>query len=211
MIDVCPTITATDLHEYRKQMELVEGFATRIHIDCMDGDFTPTKSPDLSQAWWSENVRADIHFMYRYPLDYLDTLIRLKPKLVIVQAEAEGNFRHLANQLHKNHIKVGVCILPETDLIVIKPALSWIDHVLIFSGKLGYHGGVANLGLLSRAETLKKWKSNVELGWDGGINENNAKQLITGGISVLNVGGGIHSSGDPAAAYRTLLSLTDLQ
>lgn len=207
MIDICPTITATDLHEFRRQMELVGSFARRIHIDCMDGDFTPTKSPDLSHTWWPNEKLADLHIMYRYPLDYLDTLIRLNPNMVIIHAEAEGNFRHLAEQLCKKHIKVGVCLLPETATEIIKPSLAWIDHVLIFSGKLGYHGGEAKLQLLDRIEELKAWKPKLEIGWDGGINLQNAKRLIEAGVNVLNVGGGIHSSSDPAAAFAALKSI----
>jgi len=211
MIEVCPTITASDLHEYRKQMELVGNFAGRIHIDLMDGDFAPTKSPDLSKTWWPDNIKADLHLMYRYPLDYLDTIISLHPNLVIIHAEAEGNFRHYSKVLHKHNIKVGVCLLPETDPVIIKPALQLIDHVLIFSGKLGYHGGVANLELLDKVKIIKEWNRNVEMGWDGGINESNAKQLIDGNIDTLNVGGGIHSASDPAKAYQTLRSITDVK
>lgn len=204
---VCPTVTATDLHEYRRQVELIGPFAGRIHFDFMDGIFTPTHSPELIHAWWPDGVQVDMHIMYKYPLDHLETIIHLKPQLVIVHAEAEGNFLQFAQELHEHGIKVGVAVLPETELVAIKPALKHIDHVLVFSGKLGFHGGIANLDLLNRVRTLRHWKPNLEIGWDGGINADNAQRLIDAGVDVLNVGGAIHRAQSPGETFATLQAL----
>src|SRR6185437_8303047 len=83
MAVVCPTVTAFDAHEYRAQVELLEPFAKRLHIDLMDGRFAPTKSPELETIWWPENVTADIHIMYVQPEAHLEQLVKLKPHLVI--------------------------------------------------------------------------------------------------------------------------------
>ncbi|MDQ5953994.1 MAG: hypothetical protein QG647_732, partial [Patescibacteria group bacterium] len=42
---ISPTVTATDEKTFNKQLNLLNSFAKRIHIDLMDGKFTPTKSP----------------------------------------------------------------------------------------------------------------------------------------------------------------------
>jgi pentose-5-phosphate-3-epimerase len=47
----------------------------------------------------------------------------------------------------------------------------------------------------------------AEIGWDGGINDHNAQQLVAAGVDVLNVGGFIQKSDDPAGAYEKLLNL----
>ena len=91
---ICPTVTAYDNHDYREQMEKLQSFAKRIHIDLMDGEFAPTKSPDLEHVWWPENVIADIHLMYKRPAEQLSWLIKLKPSLVVIHAEAECDFPH---------------------------------------------------------------------------------------------------------------------
>ena len=61
MAIIVPTITAENPHVYREQIERVQGFATRIHIDLMDGIFTPNKSVLPSQVWWPDALEADIH------------------------------------------------------------------------------------------------------------------------------------------------------
>lgn len=138
---VCPTVTAIDAHEYREQIERVAGFASRIHLDFMDGEFAPIQSLPVESAWWPKNISVDIHLMHMRPQEYLSKVVNLHPSLLIVHAEAEGHFVGIAEVLHKAGIKAGVALLPDTDLEVIIPSLKYLDHVLIFSGNLGHFGG----------------------------------------------------------------------
>lgn len=207
MAVICPTVTALDQHDYRHQMERVAGFAERIHVDFMDGVFTKTKSPGLDQAWWPHSIHADLHVMYTRPDLYLEQVISLDPQLVIIHAEAEGEFSPFATKLHKKGIKVGVALLEETAAELIQPALAKIDHVLIFSGSLGRFGGEAHLKLLGKILKLKQWKPELEIGWDGGVNDKNVRQLMKGGVDVLNVGGFIQKAKDPEANYQRLQAL----
>ena len=204
MAIICPTVLAADSHAFRSQMERIEPFAKRLQIDLTDGTMTPGSTVSLEQVWWPPAAQADLHLMYERPLLQLKHLVDLKPHLVIVHAEAEGNFLNLAKVLHKYHIKVGVAVLPNTPLESIKPALDFIDHLLIFSGSLGSFGGQADLELLSRVKQSKKWKPKLEVGWDGGINDQNIRQLADGGVDVLNVGGFIQKAPQPLAAYAKL-------
>ncbi len=77
----------------------------------------------------------------------------------------------------------------------------------MFSGNLGYHGGQANLGLLDKVRDIRQHHPEVEIAWDGGINSDNAQQLMDAGVDLLNVGGFIQKSEDPEAAYATLESV----
>ncbi len=201
---ICPTITAFDPHEYRIQMERLEPFAKRIHIDLMDGDFAPSKSPPLESVWWPDKFVADIHLMYRKPMDHLETLIKLKPHMVVVHNEADVHHMHFCAELHKHGIKTGLAILQETPVEYAFQIMHSFDHVLIFSGSLGYHGGTTDLGLLEKVKKVRGYHPDVEIGWDGGINDQNAKALVDGGVQVLNTGGYIQKSDDPAGAYAKL-------
>jgi ribulose-phosphate 3-epimerase len=206
MATICPTVTANEPHEFREQMERIAHFAQRVHVDLMDGLFALTKSPKLEQVWWPHGLRADLHIMYKRPDLYLKQILDLEPSLVVIHAEAEGEFGPFAEALHDAGIKVGVALLEETEPELIKPALDMVDHVLIFSGSLGRFGGEAHIKLLGKILKLKKWKPELEIGWDGGINDKNAKQLIQGGVDVLNVGGFIQKAKDPEKAYDVLKS-----
>lgn len=205
---ICPTVLASDAHDYQTQLNKVSSFATRVQIDLTDGVFVESPTIALEQVWVPDGLKADLHLMYKTPADFIDEAIKLKPHMIIVHAEADGNFVKIADKIHSTGIKVGVAILPKTSTHTIKPSLSVIDHVLIFSGDLGKFGGVADLDLLKKIVQLKEWKEDLEFGWDGGINESNAKQLVMGGVRVLNVGGYIQNSPTPKQNYDKLVTLT---
>lgn len=208
MVSICPTVTTDDPEVYKLQIEQTVSYAHRLHIDLSDGHFT-NKLVEIEDVWWPGGVRADLHVMYRRPFDHAAALVALQPQLIIVHAEAEGDFAAFADLLHSNGIETGVAILADTPVSAIAPALHLIDHVLIFSGKLGHFGGHADLNLLAKAQELKELKPTLELGWDGGVNDRNAQALAMGGIEVLNAGGYLHGAKDPQAAYATLLTAVE--
>jgi ribulose-phosphate 3-epimerase len=205
MSQVCPTVLASNEAEYALQMRIVTPFSERIQIDLMDGEFAPNKSVGLEEVWWSPSVVADIHLMYQNPFDYLQQLLHLKPNMVIIHVETMVHHMHFAAELHKEGIKAGLAILPETPVSNIEQILHSFDHLLIFSGDLGHFGGEANLDMLSKVKQARAHHGEVEIGWDGGVNAQNAKQLVDGGVDVLNVGGFIQKAPDPAEAYKTLV------
>lgn len=203
---ICPTVLASTTDEYSEQIKRV-GFAPRIQLDFMDGVFAPTKSIDLSEAFWPNEIKADLHLMYQTPADYIDVILEKKPNLVIIHAEADVDHLDFATKLHNAGIKTGLCVLPETTIEMVKDYLPSYDHLLIFGGKLGYFGGNADLGQVSKIEEAKLINPDLEFGWDGGANDQNAKQLVDSGIDVINVGGFIQKAESPEAAYQKLVAL----
>lgn len=205
---ICPTVTCQieDLHEFRKQMEKVE-FASRIQIDLMDGIFTPTKSPEIDTIWFFEDKTIDLHLMYKNPADALNTVLDLKPNLLIVHAEADVHIPTLAGAIKSADIKFGLALLPESPATEILDYMEYLDHVLIFSGDLGRFGGQANLDLLKKVSQLKEYNPELEIGWDGGANESNVKQLRDGGVDVINVGGYIQNAENAFDNYQKLTNL----
>src|SRR6185437_8699058 len=117
---------------------------------------------------------------------------------------AEGRFLDFATFAHRYGIEVGVALLPRTPVDAIAPALGVIDHVLIFSGDLGHFGGHTNMQLVNKVHQLRQLKPQLEIGWDGGVNEQNALELVRNGVDVLDVGGAIQRASDPMAAYAKL-------
>lgn len=209
MAAVCPSVTAYSADEYREQMEKVAHFAERIHIDLMDGQFTPKANIGPAEAWWPAGVKADFHLMYKQPDAAIDTILEHKPNLIIVHAEADGNFLAFARRCKSLGVGAGVALLPNTPIDSILEALGKIDHVLVFSGDLGQFGGHANLDLLRKVHSLKQHRPDLEVGWDGGISDQNISQLAAGGVDVFNAGGFIQDSAEPERAYQTLCRIED--
>lgn len=203
-VTICPTVMTDDADVFRTQMEEIASYATRVHIDLGDGVFA-RKFLSVEDVWWPAGMRADLHVMFQRPFEHIDTFKALGPQMVIVHAEAEGDFAMFATEMHSHGIEVGIALLRETPVESIVPALGVIDHVLIFAGKLGQNTGLsgANLDVLAKASQLRQLKPQLELGWDGGANDTNARQLMEGGIDVINCGGYLHGD-DPVAAWHRI-------
>lgn len=204
---ICPTVTAYDLHEYRLQLQRITTFAKRVHIDLMDGIFAPTKSPDINKIWLAQDVPCDIHLMFQHPDKQIDSILELKPRMVILQAEATPHSLQRAMRSLKGRTLRGISLLSATNVndLEVTKLIKVADHVLIFSGHLGFHGGKADLSLLDKVEQIRQINPSIEIGWDGGINDFNASKLMHGGVDVLNVGGYIQKAADPTYAYHKLV------
>jgi len=202
---ICPTITAEEKVQYLKQLNIVSGLSNRLHIDVSDQSMAPRKLLALNELSWPAGLSIDLHLMVDHPAIDLTQLISLRPSLVIIHAESKDNFKMIARQLHNQEVKFGLALLPESPPDLLTSIIDQLDHVMIFSGNLGYQGGsVADLKLLSKVKWLKQTRPELEIGWDGGINDQNILSLVQGGINVLNVGGYIQNSESPKQAYAKL-------
>jgi ribulose-phosphate 3-epimerase len=204
MISISPAILAENPDEFRARMEAISMFATRVHVDLADGTLADGKTIPIDEVWWPGGVRADLHVMFLKPFEHVDAYLALGPQMVIVHAEAEGDFLSFANTMHKHGIEVGVALMPDTPVETIRPAAPFIDHILIFSGNLGHYGGEADLGLLAKAKDVRELSRRIEIGWDGGVNDQNIRHLSEGGIQVVDVGGFISHAENQAVAYERL-------
>lgn len=206
MTYICPTITATSAQQFIAQLNTIDSFAERIHLDIMDGELAPTVSPPIDELAVPKNKIVDIHIMYQRPQELTKELVALKPNMVIIHAEATVDVPLFATQMREANVKTGLALLPETGVDSVASWLPHIQHVLIFGGHLGYHGGEADLTQLEKVSQLKRLSRYLTFGYDGGANMGNVRQIQEAGVEVINVGSAIHSAADPAAAYTELVN-----
>jgi len=203
---IAPAVLAESTDDYKAQMERIHPFAQRVHIDISDGEFAPTFTIGAAQVWWPQEWMADIHAMVARPSEHLETLVSLKPNMVLFHAETSEDIVPVLQHLKKFEIKAGLALLRSTVPSTVANAIQAADHVMLFSGDLGKMGGEASLMQLEKIRLVKAIKPDVEIGWDGGVNVENAYNLAQGGVDVLNVGGTIAKAEDPATVYATLVN-----
>ncbi len=204
MATICPTILADNPHTYREQLERIEKVADRIHIDLTDGEFAPTHTINPVQAYWPEGTTIDMHIMFGEPAEHIEKLIDMKPSMIILHAEAKGELLDMFNEIGADGIKTGLALLKDTSATDAGQLIRDVDYVLIFSGNLGKFGGKADYELFNKIRDVKEINPKVEIGWDGGINDKNAADLVRAGVDVLNVGGFIQKADNPQDAYDIL-------
>lgn len=203
---IVPTVLAETPDDYKAQIERIHPFAERIHIDISDGEFAPNFTVGAAQIWWPQEWTVDIHAMVARPSEHLETLVSLKPHMIIFHAEASEDIVPVLQHVKKFGIKAGVALLRSTVPNVVGGAIEIADHVMIFSGELGKYGGTASMMQLEKVRLIKGINASVEIGWDGGVTVENAYSLSQGGVEVLNVGGTIAKAAEPQTVYATLVN-----
>jgi len=202
---IVPTVMVETIDQLRESTEKLQAFARRVHIDISDGEFAPTFLLGEQQLFWPEGWDVDIHAMVSRPSEHLAQLIQLKPSMVIFHVEVEEDLLPSISALKQAGIKAGIALLRTTVPTTIQPLIQAADHVMIFSGELGKFGGTASMMQLEKVRLIKRLKPEIEVGWDGGVKIENAYTLTQGGVEVLNVGGEISKSDNPAETYNQLV------
>lgn len=205
MSQIIPAITVETLDQYQEATQKIGTFARRVHIDISDGEFAPSFLLGESQLYWPEGWEVDIHAMVARPSEHLAAILELRPSLVIFHAEVQENLLELFAQLKAAGVKAGVALLKTTVPASVEAIIKEADHVMIFSGELGYHGGTASMMQLEKIRLVKKINPSVEIGWDGGVNIENAYTLTQGGVDILNTGGSLANSENPTETYNELV------
>ena len=203
---IAPAVLAENADQYKQTIDKIQPFANRIHVDVSDGEFAPTFTVGFNELWWPEGWEVDIHAMVARPAEHLQTLVQLKPSMVIFHAEADTEqLPSVLATLKQYNIKAGISLLRPTVPASVTNLIQQADLVMVFTGDLGKYGGTANLMQLEKVRLIKQINPEAEIGWDGGVNLDNAYTLTQGGVNVLNVGGAIQKAMDAETAYKQLV------
>lgn len=211
MAEIVPSITAETDDEYKKFVENYQTFTKHVHIDTSDGEFTPSFLLNTDRLTWPEDWTVDIHAMVARPSEHVKKLVALKPSMIIFHAEVQEDIMPSLQFVKQSNIKLGIALQRSTVPETVRPMLELADHAMIFSGDLGHYGGKASLMQLEKIRLIHGINETLEIGWDGGVTPENAFTLAQGGVNVINVGGAIAKSADPAAAYKALVDQINKQ
>lgn len=206
MSEIAPCITVETPEQYNAMVEKIKPFAKRVQVDISDGQFSPVLMVPPDKLWWPKEWVVDIHAMVNSPMDYLNSLVKLKPNLIIFHLETGVDLVSIMKTIRQYGIKAGVAILKPSVPLDYEEIIKEADHVLVFCGDLGYYGGKASLMQLEKVRLIKAINPKAEIGWDGGVNIENAFTLSQGGVDVLNSGGAIGNAENPSEIYDKLVS-----
>lgn len=210
-VEIAPALLAENVDQYKERVEQITPFAQRVHIDITDGEFAPSFTVTENDVYWPATWQVDIHAMVARPSQHVQQMVAKKPYLIIFHAEAQEDLTQLIQYVRGQGVRAGIALLKTTVPETVRAYIEMVDHVMIFSGDLGHHGGEASMMQLEKIRLVHQIRPNIEIGWDGGVTVENAFTLAQGGVNVLNVGGTIAKSGDPAVTYQQLVSEANKQ
>lgn len=214
-VKIAPSLLSANFGRLQEEVQsIIRAGADLLHIDIMDGHFVPnlTIGPDVVAAIRPySQVPFDVHLMIENPDAFIMRFIEAGADIVTVHAEACRHLHRTIQLAKKSGVKVGVALNPATPLQAVQEIVGDLDLLLIMSVNPGFGGQSfinKSLGKIQRArQMLAEFNPAAELEVDGGINQENASDIVRAGASILAVGSAIFAAKDPDMAVKQFKSL----
>jgi len=202
MIKLAPSILSADFARLGEQVaEVARAGADYIHVDVMDGHFVPNitiGAPVVASIRPLTSLPLDVHLMIEHPERYLSDFANAGADIITVHVEACPHLHRTIQLIKELGVKAGVSLNPATPLSSIEEIIPHVDLVLIMSVNPGFGGQSFIPATLPKIENMRKIlddrKLSAELEVDGGINADNALDIVKAGADVLVAGNSVFKS-----------------
>jgi len=199
MIKLAPSILSADFARLGEQIdEVARAGADYIHVDVMDGHFVPNitiGAPVVASIRRVTSLPLDVHLMIEHPERYISDFINAGADIITVHVEASPHLKSTIRLIKELGARAGVSLNPPTPLSTVKEFLPHVDLVLIMSVNPGFGGQSFIPETLPRIANMRKILDNrkpgIELEVDGGVNAENAPDIVEAGADVLVAGNSI--------------------
>ena len=199
MIKLAPSILSADFARLGEQIDKVaRAGADYVHVDVMDGHFVPNitiGAPVVASIRRATDLPLDVHLMIERPERYISQFALAGADIITVHVEASAHLHATIQLIRELGAKAGVPLNPPTPLAVAEEFLPHVDLVLIMSVNPGFGGQSFMPETLPKIAAVRKLLNNrelhAELEVDGGINADNARDVVEAGASVLVAGNSI--------------------
>jgi ribulose-phosphate 3-epimerase len=205
---VVPAILTDSPSTLVKMIRQTELFTDFVQLDIMDGKFVPSKSVKCSDmVAVKPRLRWEAHLMVVKPEEYLDEYKKAGAEKIVFHYEATTTPLFVIHSIKKLGLKAGLAVNPETPNSAFTSLMKEADSVLYLAVHPGFYGAKFIPDTLAKVRDLRKAYPRMEIGLDGGVKENNIKEITIAGVDVIYVGSAISLQPDPAAAFKKLTAL----
>ncbi len=212
---IAPSILAADFANLEKEISMInDSQADWVHVDVMDGVFVPNISmgiPIVEAIKRHSKKPLDVHLMIVKPENFVEAFRKAGAETISVHVEACDHLHRNIQQIKSLGAKAGVALNPHTSIQTLENVIDQIDLICMMSVNPGFGGQKFIERTYKKVGELKKLiqssgsKALIEI--DGGVNQDNAQQLIDAGADVLVAGNFVFSSSNPKEVIQRLKSL----
>jgi len=214
MIEIAPSILSADFTRLGEQARAaVDGGATVLHIDVMDGHFVPNLTigpPVVASLRKILKVPFDCHLMIERPDEFIPAFAEAGADWISVHQEACIHLDRSLRLIASHGCKPGVVINPATPVHTLDEVFPLVHHVLVMSVNPGFGGqtfipsSLKKIELLSEIRKSRGLEFRIEV--DGGIHHDTVADVVRAGAQILVAGSAVFERGTPRESTRQLLT-----
>lgn len=188
-----PSLLSCDFGRFADELAALEEAGLEwAHFDVMDGVFVPNITfgpPIIKRLRRSSRLFFDVHLMIEKPERHLEAFAEAGADLLVAHAEATPHLSRVLAEIRRLGLKCGAALNPATPAIALEAVLPELDLILVMSVNPGF-GGQSFMPLAyDKIRALRKMRdatgSRALIQVDGGVDTDNAAELLRAGADVL--------------------------
>ncbi|HBV58143.1 MAG TPA: ribulose-phosphate 3-epimerase [Candidatus Magasanikbacteria bacterium] len=209
MPKIIPAILTDNLETFKTQIKQMEGATDWVQIDVSDGIFVPQKTLAAEEIKTViTNLKYELHLMVTDPTTEIEKWYDLSNvKRIIFHFEAAKIPIAVIKHIEAYGFDAGVAVNPDTGLENLEALAYQADLILFMAVTPGKQGQKFIPETLNKIKEFKNKYPQMPVAVDGGVHQEEIKQLATLGVEYLDVGSEIFANPNPREHLKELQHL----